>query len=335
MQSIIHFIISMHASTPTPVQSLFTYATADRGGKRATLFLERMEALVPWEDAAEGLTPEIYATTGRPGFPVVTLLKCLFLAQWYGLSDPELEDQIRDRLSFQRFLGITEVRDIPDETTLCRFRNKLIPFGGAAELFHCVQDIIDDHGVRVKRGRIIDATIIDAPKGRKRSDGTSTRDPDAGFTKKHGKSYHGYKHHLQTDTKGRFIEQIVTTSAQPHDSTVFDELIRGEEHAIFADSAYVSANRRRQFRRDGVYDGVIDKAYRNHPLSEKQRALNRKKSSVRCRGEHPIAWMKGLMRHRRVRYRGLVKNTAHGLLVAAAYNLKRLMSVLARSPAFT
>lgn len=330
---IFHCIIPMHAATSTPVQSLFSYATADRGGERVTAFLTRMETLVSWEELAETLSEHVYtADTGRPGFPITTLTKCLFLAQWYGLSDPELEDQIRDRLSFQRFLGITAVGDIPDETTLCRFRNKLIRLDIADELFTVVQQLIDDHGVRVKRGTIVDATIIAAPKGRKRVDGSSTRDTDAGFTKKNGKSYHGYKQHIATDTKGQFIQRVIVTSATPHDSTVADALIHGETIAVFGDSAYVAKERRQRLRAHGIYDGTIDRAYRNRPLSEKQHRQNRKKSSVRCRIEHAFAWMKGRMGYRSIRYRGLQKNTAHALFVATAYNLKRLASVLARAP---
>lgn len=326
----------MHAATSAPVPSLFSYATADRGGERVTKFLTRMETLVPWEGLAGEITNHVYtADTGRPGFPIVTLTKCLLLAQWYGLSDPELEDQIRDRLSFQRFLGITTVREIPDETTLCRFRNKLVRLSIAEELFTVVQQLIDDHGVRVKRGTIVDATIIAAPKGRKRADGTSTRDTEAGFTKKNGKSYHGYKTHIATDTKGQFIQRVMVTSATPHDSTVTDDLTRGETIAVFGDSAYVAKERRQTLRAQGIYDGTIDRAYRHRPLSAKQHKQNRKKSSVRCRIEHAFAWMKGTMRYRSIRYRGLRKNTAHALFVATAYNLKRLASVLARSPVLT
>lgn len=314
--------------------SLFSYVLQGHGGVRPTEFLARMDALVPWMEIASELEPVVYdGTTGRPGFPVITLVKTLLLQQWYGLSDPEAEDQIRDRVSFQRFLGITEREDIPDETTICRFRLKLIEIGAAEDLFAVVQQLISDHGVRVKRGAIIDVTIVDAPKGRKREDGTSTRDAEAGFTKKHGEWRHGYKEHVRTDTTGRFIEQVIVTAANVHDSQVADALLRDDDPAVFADAAYISEERKRDCRRRGVFYGITDRASRGHPLSRSQRRRNHRKSSVRCRGEHPFAWMKGhRMNHRRGRYRGLVKNTAHALLVAAAYNCKRLASVLALVP---
>lgn len=323
------------SSVPAP--SLFSYVLQEHGGVRPTEFLARMDALVPWAEIASELEPVVYdGTTGRPGFPVITLVKTLLLQQWYGLSDPEAEDQIRDRVSFQRFLGITERGDIPDETTVCRFRLKLIEIGAAEDLFAVVQQLIGDHGVRVKRGAIIDATIVDAPKGRKRSDGSSTRDTEAGFTRKHGEWRHGYKAHVRTDTQGRFIERVVVTGANVHDSQAADALIHPDDPAVFADAAYISAERKRDCRRRGIFYGITDRASRGRPLSRAQRHRNHQKSSVRCRGEHPFAWMKGrTMNHRRARYRGLLKNTAHALFVATAYNLKRLASVLALAPTAT
>jgi transposase, IS5 family len=318
----------MHAA-PARTVSFFEYATSDRGSRRTGAFLDRMQSLIPWAEISEKLTPALYdGQTGRPGFPVTVLVKALLLESWYNLSDPELEEQILDRLSFQRFLEVSDRKDIPDETTVCRFRQKLVDIGACEDLFGLVQALIEREGVEVKHGTIVDATIIDAPKGRKRSDGSSTRDTDAGFTKKNGDWRHGYKAHTATDTSGRFIRRVIVTSASVHDADTFDDLTSGEGQAVFADKAYISEEKKRDFRRRGILWGVLDRASRNHPLSRRQERRNRQKSSVRSHVEHPFAWMKRLMGYRRSRYRGLLKNTAHAFLITAAYNLKRLDSVL-------
>lgn len=308
--------------------SLFDFVMSDKGGRRTMEFLEKMEALVPWKEIGDEITPALYeGDFGRPGFPVHVLVKALFLEAWYGLSDPELEEQALDRISFQRFLGVHDRRDIPDETTVCRFRGKLVELNAMQEIFDVVGGIIEEQGIRVRRGTLVDATIIDAPKGRKKDDGTTTRDTEAGFTKKNGRTFHGYKAHVATDPMGRFIRSVVVTSASVHDEKAFDALTEGERTAVFADKAYVSKERKRDFRCRGIFWGVLDRAARGHALSHRQQRRNRQKSSVRAHVEHPFAWMKRAMGFVRTRFRGLAKNTAHILLVASAYNLKRLASV--------
>ena len=309
--------------------SLFDWVLQDKGGRKTGAFLQRMEDVVPWKEIGDELDGAIYdGRMGRPGFPVHILIKALFLQSWYGLSDPELEEQVLDRVSFQRFLGVRDRSDIPDETTICRFRGKLVELHAEVELFEVVQGMIDEHGLRVNRGTIVDATIVDAPKGRKGKDGTNTRDKDAGFTKKNGKTFHGYKAHVGSDTRGHFIENVIVTSATTHDNEAFDDLVKDETKAVFADKAYIDKEKKRAFRTRGIFWGVLDRASRGHELSGKQDKDNRQKSSVRSRGEHPFAWMKRAMHFEGTRFRGLRKNTFHIMLVCTAYNLKRLVSVL-------
>lgn len=309
--------------------SLFDWVVQDKGGRKTGAFLQKMEKIVPWKAMGEELEKALYdGHIGRRGFPVPVLMKALLLELWYGLSDPELEEQVLDRVSFQRFLGVRNRTDIPDETTVCRFRGKLAELHAEEELFEVVQDMIDEHGLRVNRGTIVDATIVDAPKGRKGQNGTNTRDKDAGFTKKNGKTFHGYKAHVGSDTKGQFIENVIVTSATTHDNEAFDDLVKHETKAVFADKAYIDKEKKKDFRARGIFWGVLDRANRGHALSAKQHKDNNQKSSVRSRGEHPFAWMKRTMHFQGVRFRGLRKNTFHITLVCAAYNLKRLVSVL-------
>lgn len=309
--------------------SLFSYVLADKGGRRTGAFLDKMNKIVPWKEISDELAPALYdGHLGRPGFPVHVLIKALFLELWYGLSDPELEEQILDRVSFQRFLEVKDRADIPDETTVCRFRDKLAKLGAEKELFEVVSEMIGDHGLRINKGTIVDATIIDAPRGRKKDDKTGTRDEDAGFTRKGGRSFHGYKIHTACDISGKFIKKAIVTSATVQDCLVFDKLVKGETKAVFADKAYANQKKKRDFRKKGIFWGILDKNERFHKLSAKQEKDNRQKSSVRCHVEHPFGWIKKTMRLRNVRFRGLRNNTFHLTLICAAYNLKRLVSIL-------
>lgn len=311
---------------------MFDYVLKDKGGKRTGNFLRKMDEIVDWEEIGNELDGALYDRhMGRPGFPVAVLVKALFLQMWYGLSDPELEEQILDRVSFMNFLGVRNRSDIPDETTVCRFRGKLMELHAEKELFAYVQEMIDEHGLRINKGTIIDATIVDAPKGRKGTDGTNTRDKDAGFTKKNGKTFHGYKAHVGTDMKGHFIENLIVTSATTPDNEAFDDLTAREKKAVFADKAYINKEKKRNFRKRNIFWGVLDRGSKGHGLSSKQEKDNKQKSSVRSHVEHPFAWMKQIMHFRGIRFRGLRKNTFHISLVCTAYNLKRLVSILSYS----
>jgi IS5 family transposase len=264
---------------------------------------------------------------GRRAFATGIMFRVILLQQWFGLSDPEAEELIHDRRSFQEFLGITADTDIPDETTICRFRSVLVEHGWDTIFFAEVHRQLQEHGVTVTRGKIVDATISEVPKGRKREDGTSTRDTEASFTKKHGRSYHGYKGHMSTDTKGKFIQRVFTSTAKDHDSIHEDKVTDGTEETLYEDSAYVNKEKKRKMRDEQRFYGIIERATRGHPLSSSQKKRNRKLSSVRCRGEHPFAEAKCRMRFK-LRYRGLRKAEWQFTMIAAAYNLKRFIGQL-------
>ncbi len=316
-------------SQNSSTDSLFSFVMADKGGRRTGAFLNKMNGLVPWKEIGETLAPALYdGHLGRPGFPVHILIKALFLELWFGLSDPELEEQVLDRVSFQRFLEVKDRTDVPDETTVCRFRAKLVELGAEKELFEVVSEMIDDSGHRINKGTIVDATIVDAPKGRKKDDGTNTKDQDAGFTKKGGRYFHGYKIHVASDVSGRFVKEAIVTSATVQDCSVFDELTEKETKAVFADKAYVNRKKKKEFRKKGIFWGVLDKNERYHKLSGKQDKDNNQKSSVRCHVEHIFAWMKKTMKMRGIRFRGLKNNTFHLTMICAAYNLRRLASLI-------
>ena len=213
-------------------QTFLNYFQNELWVTRTEKFLSRLEQVIPWNTLVQKIEysrKENQTWAGRPRTDTLRLIKILFLQWVYSLSDPEAEDQIRDRKSFQVFLKVREVKDIPDETTICRFRNELVLSGIQESIFTLTQNILSEMGFTVKEGCIQDGTIIEAPKWRKKNNGETTRDPDASFTKKNGRNYHGYKGHIETSEKGDFIMNTTYTTASVHDSQASDALMTWEE----------------------------------------------------------------------------------------------------------
>jgi IS5 family transposase len=308
---------------------------ADLGGPRTRGFLDRCQELIPWGELAASvkhLFPE-QPKGGRPFWPAAVMLRCVMLQKWYGLSDPQLEEQVRDRLSFRRFLGLSLDDATPDETTLVNFRERLRSAGCASTLFDTALASLRERGLVLKEGTIVDATIVDAPQGRKvkEADGTGrhTRDGCASYTKNHGTLRHGYKAHVATDARGLVTDWVFDT-ARPHDSNHIEQLTRGEGVAVYADSAYSSKERRGRLKGGGVLDRIVHKRVRGQAeLTAGQKAHNTACSRVRAFVEHPRAWMVK-MGYTCARYRGLVRNALDFALTAVAYNFKKSFSLLGR-----
>ncbi len=294
---------------------------------RTGAFLEKANDIIDFSFTAKWHEELHPMTKGRKPFDAGIMFRVVLLQQWFGLSDPQAEEQIHNRQSFQKFLCITANTDIPDETTICRFRSELVKRGWDKKFFDEVKRQLIVNDITVTNGRSVDATISEVSKGRKREDGTSTRDEDASFTKKGGKTYHGYKGHVSTDTKGKYIQKIHTSTAKDHDSKHENKVLDGNENAVFNDSAYINKERKRKFRKEGKFYGTVERATRGHPLSVTQKKRNKKLSSVRCRVEHPFAEMKCRMKFV-LRYRGLRKAEWQFNMITAAYNLKRLIGQL-------
>jgi IS5 family transposase len=317
-------------------QPTFTDASvADLGGPRTAAFLQRCEQLIDWQELARSIAhlfPE-HARGGRPFWPAVTMLKCVMLQKWFNLSDPQLEEQLRDRISFRRFVGLSFDDVTPDETTMVNFRKRLREHGCASSLFETVVAALRKKGLVLREGTIVDATIVDAPMGQKvkGDDGFErhTHDRAATYTKNHGTLRHGYKAHLATDTRGMIIDWVFDT-ARPHDSNHIDRLTGPERTAVYADSAYSGKERRRRLAEDGVTDRIVHKRVRGQKeLSPGQKAHNAACSKVRAFVEHPRAWMVK-MGYTVARYRGLTRNALDFALVSIAYNFKRSFHLLGR-----
>ncbi|MBA4419500.1 MAG: IS5/IS1182 family transposase [Syntrophus sp. (in: bacteria)] len=287
-------------------------------------FLIKIERQIDWKPVEKKLQSLYCPDNGRMSHPPIVLFKILLLEQWYGLSDPEAEEAVRDRLSFHKFLGLNFDNEIPDETTICRFRNKLKSNRLYNDLLEAVNAQLETKRLIVKKGTIVDASLIEA-NCKKPKRGTEASDPDADWTVKNKKPHFGYKAHIGTDAESQMIRAVEMTSASVHDSRLLEHMTIGDEQAIFADKAYANAKQKRQCRAIGLYYGILDKGYRNRPLTSKQKKRNRRLSAIRSAVERVFGTIKRIYGYRRVRYRGLAANNNHLHLLAIALNLKRMV----------
>ena len=292
--------------------------------------LERTLGLIDWRRLDRLLDPLSNSRRGAPGYPPLCLFKALLLAQWYDLSDPGLEDALADRLSFRKFTGIPLDEETPDETTFVRFRNLLREHGLAQQLFDEVNRQLEGKGLMVKKGTLVDASIIEASVRRPsmKEGEVSKVDPDATFTSKHGKSYFGYKMHIGVDQGSGLIRRLLTTTAALHDSLAFRGLICGDEGAAYGDKAYGSKAHREWLKELGVKDCLMHKAARNTPLKNWQVWFNKAVSGPRAQVEQFFGIVKRSYGLARARYRSQARNETHFLILATAYNLRRSLSLV-------
>lgn len=287
--------------------------------------LKRISEVVKWY-RFEQLLKGIYASPeGRPSYPPLTLLKCILLQQWYGLSDADLEEAVSDRLSFRKFVGLALDEDVPDHTTYCRFRQELVRRGAAEKVFMEMNRQLDKRGLILKKGTLIDATLVeaDATAHSTESGEIETTDPDADFSRRRGQAFFGYKAHIGVDQGSGLIRRALVTPANVHDSAAGDEMICGDEQKVFADKAYHSQERRMRLRKAGIKDGIMRRGARDHLLTKKDRGRNRKLARVRGAVERVFGTLKRTYGWTRVRYRGLAKNASHFFLLCTAMNLRR------------
>ena len=268
---------------------------------------------------------------GRPRKEILMMCKILFIQYLYNLSDPELEDQLNDRLSFQRFAGISLDTTVPDHSTIWRFKEALIKAGLTDKLFEMITDDLESKGLFVKKGTIVDATIIQSsnrPLSKQRRQALSEFpsnqvDTDAQSTKKNGKYYFGYKGHIGTDVESKLIRSKSFTSANVHDSTEMEKLIIGDEKSLFGDKAYSKDEVKRRSRKDDIYYGILDKARRGQKLSDKQKRRNKRMSSIRSQVEHPFAYMKRILNLDLAMAKTLPRNDLLFTMNCVIYNIMR------------
>ena len=300
-------------------QATFASSGFERYAKptRRAAFLAEMNRVVPWAELCALIEP-VYpkAGNGRPPKPLEQMLRIYFLQQWFDLSDPGAEEALYDSLAMRSFVGLDLGREpVPDETTILNFRHLLEAHELGRQLFEEVHLHLERQGIKVAKGTIVDATIINAPSSTKNASGK--RDPDMHQAKKGNQWYFGMKAHVGVDSKTKVIHSVVATSANVADSNVLPDLLHGEETRVWGDQSYrgqrnvirAHAPNARDFtNRRYRFKGVVD---------EIERAKNRTKSKVRARVEHVFGVIKRVFGFQKVRYRGLDKN-AHRLFVTCA-----------------
>lgn len=303
----------------------FQSASVGRPGR-----LDRLSALVCWERFERLLTGLRDPGPGRGGYAPVLMFRALLLQSLYGLSDPELEEALGDRLSFRRFVGLSLDDDTPDHTTLCRFRLRLIEAGLLERLFAELDRQLEAAGVMVKRGTMLDATLIETQAARRSRGDKPAADPDARFARRQGKggARFGYKAHVGVDQGSGLIRAVVTTPANVNDTTPADRLIRGDERAVWADAAYHTHARERALKARGIKPRLARRPNKHHPaLPVRLKHYNALIARRRAAVETTFATWKRRMGLTGIRYLGLAKASAQVTLAAIAFNMRRWVAL--------
>jgi len=306
-----------------------SFSQAEYAGKkkrtRRDKFLAEMEQVVPWARLVERLRP-LYpkGERGRPPIGLERMLRIYFLQQWYGLADEALEDALYDSQALRGFADIDLSGDpVPDATTVLHFRHWLEQHGLTKVLFDEVGALLEERGLLMRQGTIVDATIIAAPPSTKNK--TKARDPEMRQTKKGNQWHFGMKAHIGVDVASGVVHTLIGTAANEADINQTAALLHGQEEAVFADAGYTGANKRPELANCDVSWNIAIKRSIIKALPKALRELaapmERALAKVRAWVEHPFHVVKNLFRHKKLRYRGLAKNTAQLHTLFALANL--------------
>jgi transposase, IS5 family len=306
-----------------------SFSQAEYAGKkkrtRRDKFLAEMEQVVPWPRLVARLRP-LYpkGERGRPPIGLERMLRIYFLQQWYGLADEALEDALYDSQALRGFADIELSSDpVPDATTVLHFRHWLEQHGLTKVLFDEVGALLEERGLLMRQGTIVDATIIAAPPSTKNK--SKSRDPEMHQTKKGNQWHFGMKAHIGVDVASGVVHTLTGTAANEADINQMAALLHGREEAVFADAGYTGAGKRPELANREVSWNIaikrgIIKALPK-ALRELAEPIERALAQVRARVEHPFHVVKNLFRHKKLRYRGLAKNTAQLHTLFALANL--------------
>lgn len=306
--------------------------------------LEKLVGFVDWElfrpILNQLLAKSAKGPGGRPPYDYLLMFKILILQRYYNLSDDQTEYAILDRLSFRRFLGISEYTTaIPDAKTIWLFKDTLSKTNGYQQLFVIFEKELELQGIISHEGTMIDASFIEVPKQRNSKkenllikEGKSPKewsdakrhqkDTDARWTKKNQASYFGYKNHVAVDMRSKLILSQEVTPASVHDSQVFETLMSEHTQVVFADSAYIG-----QELPTGVRSEIMTRSVKNHPLTEEQLFLNHLRASIRCRVEHVFGFIENNMNGSTFRGTTLIRAKLNGMITSLTYNLFRVGQV--------
>ena len=290
-------------------------------------FLQTLDTGLDWKPIERALQAMYPATTGRPPCAPLVLFKMSLLQHCYGLSDPQCEELVGDRLSWRRFVGLGLQDAVPDETTLVNFRKRLRQHGQHEKLLVLVNRQLEQKGLILKTCTLVDATLLQAARRAPAQEDKTGGDGDAGYTVKRGQPHYGYKAHVAVDETYTLIRAVTLTSANVHDSQEFETVVKGDEEMVMADKAYWSRERSEWCGRKGVANGILRKAVRGEKLRDSAVRANRLFSSIRCKIEKVFGWWKRSAGYRRVRYVGRAANRLELEFKCICWNLKRLANL--------
>lgn len=307
-----------------PTQATFADSgfEAYRKTTRREQFLSQMDRVIPWAQLCALVEP-VYPKGEGPGRPTVGLermLRTYFLQHWYDLSDPAVEEALYDSNAMRRFVGIDLGRErAPDESTVCKFRHLLEEHGLGKRIFEEVGRYLQEHGFKLSRGTIVDATIISAPSSTKNKD--KARDPEMHQTKKGNDWHFGMKAHVGVDRKSKLIHSVAATPANVADGNMLEQLLHGQETHVWGDAAYAGRSEKILARAPNARDFTQRRGRGYKYLSPYDRYINRARSRIRARVEHTIGVIKRVFGFTKVRYRGIAKNANRLFVTCALANL--------------
>lgn len=305
------------------------YANRRRKTKREA-FLDSMNEIIPWDQWTEIIRPYYYSNKrGRRPKDIEVMLRMYLMQNWFNLSDEGIEEAIYDSYAMRCFLGINFIDEqVPDATTLLKFRHLLEEHHIGEKIFQDVSERLEKAGLIMHGGSIVDATIIAAPSSTKNKDGK--RDPEMHQTKKGNQWYHGMKVHAGVDAGTGYVHTITGTAANIHDIDETVHLLREDDEVCYGDSGYSGVEKRPEIRNNEHFRD-IDFRTNVRPSSIKisssyqginwDKEIENRKSSVRCKVEHPFLIVKRQFGYAKVAYRGIAKNMNRFHILFASANL--------------
>ena len=305
------------------------YSKRRRTTKREA-FLNHMDQVLPWEAWVEIIRP--YYPTGKRGRPpqeIEVMLRMMLLQVWFNLSDEAVEDAIFDSYAMKSFLGLNfeNGEQVPDSTTLCKFRKLLNTHDLQKRIFDQVQEVLKEAGQQVRGGTIVDATIIEAPNSTKNSSGQ--RDPEMHSVKKGNQWYFGMRVHIGVDPLHGFVHTVTGTAANEAEVKEAPKLLREDDDVVYGDAGYCKLERYVTDGKERRYEisrqkGTFKRHYGNSLSWQEEKTLETRKSSVRCKVEYVFHIVKDKFHWRKVRYKGIAKNLNYAYLAFASANLYML-----------
>lgn len=299
--------------------------------------LVKIDKLLRWYRFSK-ILKGVHSDLGPEGYDILQMFKCLLLQSWHSLSDPGLEYALRVRLDFLQFTGFNVGDDLPDETTFCRFRNKLLASGKYEKLLNEVNHQLEAHGLKLKQAgeAIVDATIISSgARARKvveidetgQKDERFSADPDATWKKKGSKSYFGYQAFVRSDEEG-FIDRTHVTPANRSELGELEEMVQGLAKGVRlrADKGFFSPENKAMLRQKGLKSGLMYKAYRNRPLTRQMKRFNKLISKSRWRIEQSFGTIKRRFSYSRASYFSTQKVAAEFTMKAICQNLLKAVN---------